>query len=271
MKMAEKLSYEGVMDQWNKRALKNTIDINKKDYFWDRYEKKMILKGLKKAGKEQRVFDVGCGTGRLAQFLVKEGFSNVTGMDYAKEAVDVAKKRLPENDIFQADITNLPQVKEKFDTIILCRVLQSLPTPKLKEKALKELMNTLNPGGTIILIEGNAKRLTKHPRYNFYLAYQEWKNIFKRLNLRHHSTTSIPLATLLSLLDKKLNWSLRKTFGFLYYLVYFLDRVMGRINPGFVSHEFSMIIKAAFDFPTRKKHVRNLSTNIFEKFFINIL
>ena len=56
--------------------------------------------------------------------------------------------------------------------------MQSLPTPKLKIKALLELKNKLNLEGKILLIEGNARRLTKHPRYNFYLSYNQWKKVF---------------------------------------------------------------------------------------------
>ena len=43
-------------------------------------------------GVDSPIIDVGCGNGMMCVDLAREGFKDVTGVDYCKEAVDLAEK-----------------------------------------------------------------------------------------------------------------------------------------------------------------------------------
>ena len=43
--------------------------------------------------KEPRLLDIGCGTGQFAEFLVEHKEINYTGLDFSKEAINLAQER----------------------------------------------------------------------------------------------------------------------------------------------------------------------------------
>lgn len=72
---------------------------------------------------DDRVFELGCGTGQLAQMI--ENY--IRGIDFSPVAIEMAKKRNP-GKVFQ--LTNLDNLKEKdfrgVDTVIMIEVLEHL-------------------------------------------------------------------------------------------------------------------------------------------------
>ena len=239
-----KKTYREIHSLWNERAQKNTIDIIKKtgDVFWDDYEKRLVRKALFYCKKKPKMLDLGCGTGRLSGFLYDKGL-DVTAIDYSEEAIKKLKKKYPYIKCVHADITDLSQITEKYDCIVLCRTLQSLPSTELKIDVLKQVREKLNIGGKILLIEGNANRLTKHPSYNFYLAFKEWETIFNKINYKMIYKSAIPLSTLLAMFDGKLTYKIRKILPMLYHISYCIDGFIGSIQPGFVSHQYAIIVE----------------------------
>ncbi|MEI6886963.1 MAG: class I SAM-dependent methyltransferase [bacterium] len=69
----------------------------------------------------KNILELGCGDGKLAILLAKEGF-NVTGIDISKTAIDWAMKRsesiITPIDFRVADVLNLPFKKNNFDLVI---------------------------------------------------------------------------------------------------------------------------------------------------------
>lgn len=49
------------------------------------------------------ILEVGCGSGQLAQLLVQEGHQPYVGFDFSREAIDMARRRLPEGEFVVAD------------------------------------------------------------------------------------------------------------------------------------------------------------------------
>ncbi|MFQ5475382.1 MAG: class I SAM-dependent methyltransferase [Candidatus Nanoarchaeia archaeon] len=241
-----KMTYEQVRDQWNERAVKDTIDIGSKDPFWDSYEKREVTDFLDACGQNPRVLDLGAGTGRLTTFLHEQGY-DVTATDYAEEAIKRLRDKHPGLPAHVLDINDLSELEGEFDSVILCRVLQSMPDLDQKKKALSKIRSKLSIDGKVLLIEGNARRLTKHPKYNFYLSLDDWKDTFNDEGFVLERASSIPTATLLGLLDgKKLSWGVRNVVPAVYRAAYALDRVVGRINPGVISHEFAMTVRPEY-------------------------
>ncbi|MFF2532337.1 class I SAM-dependent methyltransferase [Brevibacillus sp. NPDC058079] len=68
--------------------------------------------------KRSQVFEIGCGTGDLGQFLIDNNHE-VTGIDLSDEAILRAKEAVPKGKWFSHDIRNpLPLEDHSFDVII---------------------------------------------------------------------------------------------------------------------------------------------------------
>lgn len=49
------------------------------------------------------ILEVGCGSGQLAQLLLQAGHQPYVGFDFSREAIDMARRRLPEGEFVVAD------------------------------------------------------------------------------------------------------------------------------------------------------------------------
>ena len=95
--------------------------------------------------RNKRILDLGCGTGRYSAALAKKG-AIVTGVDFSKEMLAIAKKNTKANFI-QLDLKKrFP--KGKYD-IILCMLV--LGHFKNIQTMLKKIAKALKPGGICII------------------------------------------------------------------------------------------------------------------------
>jgi ubiquinone/menaquinone biosynthesis C-methylase UbiE len=104
------------------------------------------------------VLDVGCGTGSLSALLAAAGH-RVTGVDLASGMVERARDKLavaglPGN-FLVGDAAAPPTGDEKFDMVLARHLLWTLPDP---EAALREWVDRLRPGGTLLLVEGRWRQ-----------------------------------------------------------------------------------------------------------------
>jgi ubiquinone/menaquinone biosynthesis C-methylase UbiE len=106
--------------------------------------------------KNSHVLDVGCGAGHTMAHIAKNYGCFITGIDIAHEPLDKARdfyKSEPffhQLDFLQGDIESLPFADDSFDVVLCESVLIFVPD---HEKALKEMVRVLKPGGFLAMNE----------------------------------------------------------------------------------------------------------------------
>jgi SAM-dependent methyltransferase len=107
--------------------------------------------------RRSRILDLGCGYGAFVYFLVREGYTDVIGVDVSAEQVEIAHRlgltnvHLAANQVFVDGIANT-----EFDVILLMDVLEHLTGPQLLE-LLAGVRRILRPGGICIAHVPNAE------------------------------------------------------------------------------------------------------------------
>ena len=118
----------------------------------DRYEKLILsdtfFDGIKPFNNK-RVLEIGCGTGRITEFL-GDDFQEVCGVDISEVMVEKAKKRLVAKNnikIYATDGMNYPFENAFFDVVFSFIVFQHMPDHSTVKKNLQEIARVLKPGG----------------------------------------------------------------------------------------------------------------------------
>ncbi|MEP9362340.1 class I SAM-dependent methyltransferase [Nocardioides sp. CN2-186] len=99
------------------------------------------------AGTGTEVGDIGCGTGRLAPYLVAQGFTP-HGVDLSPEMIRVARRDQPGHDFEVADLRDLPFADASLDGALGWYSLMYL-TPEDRTIAFGELARVVKPGGHV--------------------------------------------------------------------------------------------------------------------------
>ena len=119
--------------------------------------------------------ELGCGSGHLAQLLVKMGYK-MTGVDLHEEMLQIARKRLPGVEFIQQDIRKL-KFDRKFDAIIaMGRMFTYMTTNDDVEQSLSSIANCLNPGGIFLFDNFSAP--------HFIRTFQENEELVHKIDLR---------------------------------------------------------------------------------------
>jgi len=130
----------------------------KRDQFLQTLIEESILQWL---SPNTKVLDIGCGNGvSTLRFADKVG--KVVGIDYAEEQIDLAKNNAYEQRVsnveFQIgdtlDLTPTLSEHGLFDVVVSIRCLINLPNWDLQAQAIKEIAESLRPGGLYIASEG---------------------------------------------------------------------------------------------------------------------
>ncbi len=107
------------------------------------YNYRWVLKHVK---SRDRVLDVGCGGGILA-YLLNQRKVKVCGIDISKNSIEHCKKYMPNLEFKESSIYSIPY-NEEFDVVASNQLLEHLKEP---ERAIKEMIRVLKPGGTLLI------------------------------------------------------------------------------------------------------------------------
>jgi predicted TPR repeat methyltransferase len=144
-------------------------------------EKRMVGKCFQGAAKPQKIVDVPCGTGRLAEALLKQGHS-VHGVDISDEMLHVARQRL---DVYGsrfttevADVKHLPAEVPTYDGALCARVLMHFTL----DQQIEFLIGVARLSRSVVVIN-----------HSLDSGYQRFRRGFKRL-LGHQESALHPVS-----------------------------------------------------------------------------
>jgi SAM-dependent methyltransferase len=102
------------------------------------------------ARSEPRVLDVGCGSGRIGEFVLEAGTARYLGVDFAEPMIDLARTRLArfggEAELVVADFLGL-ELTERFDVVLALGLFDYLPEPW---KFSRRMAHLCAPGGCMV-------------------------------------------------------------------------------------------------------------------------
>ena len=108
---------------------------------------------------EERVLDIGCGSGWLADRCQAAG-ARVLAMDIAPAGVGAARGRFPGiSDFLAGDGYYLPCADASFDAVVLSEVVEHLEEV---EMALNEARRVLKPGGRALVSVPYREQILQH-------------------------------------------------------------------------------------------------------------
>ena len=113
------------------------------------------LVSLSGAGLDDRVLDIGCGTGYFARRIapVVEPGGKVVGIDPSHSMLDYAIDRAPGNCTFQAaGAEELPFDDASFDLVVSSLAFHHFPVDR-RADAVREMFRVLRPGGRLFIAD----------------------------------------------------------------------------------------------------------------------
>lgn len=146
-------------------------ELNEKHGYW-----KEKMSGLLKDAPEGRVLDIGCGPGIFTIILSELGYG-VTAFDFSAEMLAEAKKNAESYDVkaefMQGDAQNLPFEDGSFAVVVSRNLTWNLEQP---ERAYREWLRVLKPGGIIINCDGNHYSHYYREEYRLEREQPEYKD-----------------------------------------------------------------------------------------------
>jgi SAM-dependent methyltransferase len=100
-----------------------------------------------------KLLDVGCGSGWSSYIFSQHGY-NVTGIDLNVNAFECPTSSLLK--LFEASVLHLPFMDSSFDIVASNQAIEHVPDP---ERALKEMIRVLRPGGILCIVAPNLLSL----------------------------------------------------------------------------------------------------------------
>ena len=158
MQSLYKNGFEHIYDE----MYQSFIDYNDEFTFYN----KIVEKHQKK-----KVLEIGCGSGNLAKRFL-DAKTDYTGLDLSQNMIDLCKKRNPNGNFINADVTNF-----KLDTtvdiaLITGRTTSFLLTNNDVSKALKSILNNLNKDGILCFDFIDASRFLKEIKGGKAIVHQ---------------------------------------------------------------------------------------------------
>lgn len=101
----------------------------------------------KLAALDDRILDLGCGTGLVGAELAARGFRNLCGCDISERMLNIARiKGVYTDGLYRADLCSTPFANASFDSLICIAVLTYAPSI---DKVMREFNRLTRSGGLV--------------------------------------------------------------------------------------------------------------------------
>ena len=153
-----------VKSYWESQAKDRTLSSVKVTHsdIWQRWLEIAHIKTF--LGPEERVLDIGCGTG-YATKIFADNVAEIIGIDYSDAMIERAKSEgpiTPNAHFYADDVLQLHRdMFGSFDTAISVRCLINLTDWTAQKEAISNIAAVLEPGGKYIFVEGWAEGRAK--------------------------------------------------------------------------------------------------------------
>ncbi|MCQ9205820.1 MAG: class I SAM-dependent methyltransferase [Omnitrophica bacterium] len=135
------------------RAYKNQSS-HKLSWYQDYPEISLRLIASTKVAAESNIIDIGGGASKLVDFLLQQGYKNITVLDIAGNSIEKAKLRLggKANNVkwIETDITNC-NLEIQYDIWHDRAVFHFLTNSQDRKRYIKTLKQSLKPNGNVII------------------------------------------------------------------------------------------------------------------------
>ena len=117
--------------------------------------------------KPQRILDLGCGTGS-STLMLKQAYpdAEVTGLDLSPYMLKIAEHKGEQADLninWQQGLAEATNFRDaEFDLISIAFLFHETPV-EISQAVLQECHRLLQPGGQVIILDGNQQRLRHTP------------------------------------------------------------------------------------------------------------
>lgn len=152
-------------------ALLNEIDLNSQESLKSWYDNSEIAykyeleRFLGDDYINKSIIDIGCGIGGVLNFLKNKGCTDIFGVDYSEEQVEVCQKYITDK-ITKADIFDfLKSNSKKYDIIIMLDVLEHFQKNKIIELLQLVYASLSSVGKVIIRTPNMGSIIASHGRY----------------------------------------------------------------------------------------------------------
>jgi len=148
-------AFDGVAslyDSWFDSPLGRTVDKLEKDLLYQLAGLRSVSAEARPRSGDERILDVGTGTGHFAADLAGRGWT-VVGIDLSAEMLDVARRKGSAVRLLRGDAASLPVASHSFDLVLTVTTLEFVADP---QQAVQEMWRALRPGGRLVVGVLNA-------------------------------------------------------------------------------------------------------------------
>ncbi len=151
-----------IKEMFNQIAKKYDFNNNLISFGLHKMVKKLAINSFDFSGK---CLDLCTGTGDIAINLYKQG-CNVTGLDFSKNMLEIARKKHPNIDFIEGDCTSLPFKDNSFDAITISFGLRNIQD---YNTALDEIYRVLKTNGKFFHLDFCKENILANILYDFFI------------------------------------------------------------------------------------------------------